>query len=88
MEINIKNETSDKGQATRFIDARPKVQEVSLHFTPPRALHYWSAVSRWLLIIFAGLAPVFFLPFTNLPVAANKEMLIFVLILVSFFALL
>ncbi len=82
MDINIKKET------TKFEDARPKVREVSFHTVPPRMLHYWSAISRWALILFAALAPIFFLPFTNLPVAANKEILVFALILVSFFALL
>ena len=54
----------------------------------PRVYFYWVAISRWALILFAGLMPIFFLPFTGLPVAANKELLAFVLILVAFFALL
>jgi len=95
MDINIKKETSDMrhvtgdmGQKTKFQDARPKMREVSFHTTPPRGLFYWSAISRWALIVFAALTPIFFLPFTNLPVAANKEILVFALILISFFALL
>ncbi|MDO8443806.1 MAG: hypothetical protein Q7S78_02390, partial [Candidatus Azambacteria bacterium] len=82
MDINIRQETE------KFQDARPKVREVAFHTVPPRALHYWSAIGRWALIIFAGLVPIFFLPFTDLPVAANKEILVFALILISFFALL
>lgn len=82
MDINIKHE------AAKFEDARPKMREVAVNFTPPKAFKYWSVISRWALIIFAGLAPVFFLPFTGLPVAANKEILVFGLVLVSFFALL
>ena len=54
----------------------------------PKMLFYWQAVSRWALILFAALAPVFFLPFTNLPVAVHKELLVFILIFVAFFALL
>ena len=54
----------------------------------PKIFFYWQAISRWALILFAGLMPIFFLPFTGLPVAANKELLAFVLILVAFFALL
>ncbi|MBU2081990.1 tetratricopeptide repeat protein [Patescibacteria group bacterium] len=53
-----------------------------------QGLYYWSAISRWALIVFAALTPIFFLPVTNLPVAANKEILVFALILISFFALL
>ena len=82
MDINIKHET------VKFEDARPKMREVAFHTVPPRMLHYWSAISRWALIVFAALAPIFFLPVTNLPVAANKEILVFALILISFFALL
>jgi len=81
MEINIKNES-------RFTDARPKLREIAFHTVPPKGLYYWSAISRWALLFFAGLAPIFFLPFTNLPVAANKEALVFALVLISFFALL
>jgi tetratricopeptide (TPR) repeat protein len=54
----------------------------------PKIFFYWQAISRWALILFAGLMPIFFLPFTGLPVAANKELLAFVLILLAFFALL
>ena len=54
----------------------------------PKMLRYWQAISRWSLILFAGLMPIFFLPFTNLPVAAHKEILAFTLILVALFALL
>src|SRR3990167_5164252 len=53
-----------------------------------KMLFYWQAISRWALIIFAGLMPVFFLPFTNLPVAAHKEIFALVLVLIAFFALL
>ena len=84
MDINVKKVENE----SRFTDARPKVREVAFHTVPPRMLHYWSAVSRWALILFAALAPIFFLPITNLPVAANKEILVFALILISFFALL
>ena len=52
------------------------------------ALSYWRAVSRWALIVLAGLMPIFFLPFTNSPVAANKGLLAVILVLIAFFALL
>ncbi len=102
MDINIKknselgtrnldeNKPSSNYQApsSRFQDARPKIQEVAVHVGLPKMLSYWSAVSRWALILLATLLPVFFLPFTNLPVAVHKELLVFILILVAFFALL
>ena len=53
-----------------------------------KMLFYWQAISRWALIIFAGLMPVFFLPFTQLPVAVHKEIFALVLVLIAFFALL
>ncbi len=81
MDINIKHEN-------RFQDARPKIQEVAVRVGLPKALFYWQAISRWALILLAALAPVFFLPFTNLPLAVHKELLVFILILVAFFALL
>lgn len=84
MDINIKKIEN----GNRFEDARPKIREISVPISLSKALSYWSAASRWALILFAGLAPIFFLPFTNLPVAANKEILVFGLILISFFALL
>src|SRR3989344_2747075 len=66
---------------SKYQDARPKVSEVTVPIGFPKALNYWGAIARWPLIIFAGLAPIFFLPFTALPVAANKEILGFTLIL-------
>ncbi|MCX6813328.1 MAG: hypothetical protein NTV77_02495, partial [Candidatus Azambacteria bacterium] len=84
MDINIrKTEEREK-----FQDARPKIREVAVHVGLPKALFYWQAISRWALILFAALTPIFFLPFTNLPVAAHKELLVFILILIAFFALL
>ncbi len=84
MDINIKKMESE----TKFQDARQKIQEVAVHVGLPKVLFYWQAISRWLLILLAALAPIFFLPFTNLPVAVHKELLVFILILVAFFALL
>lgn len=60
----------------------------AINFELPEALKYWKAVSRWALIVFAGLLPVFFLPVTLLPVAANKELLVYALVFVAFFTLL
>ena len=54
---------------------------------PPKMLFYWQAISRWALIALAALAPIFFLPFTSLPVAVHKEVLVFTLILIALFAL-
>ena len=84
MDINIRKIE----EREKFQDARPKIQEVAVRVDLSKALHYWSAVSRWALILFAALAPIFFLPFTNLPVAVHKEILVFILILAAFFALL
>ncbi|MEK9170781.1 MAG: tetratricopeptide repeat protein [Patescibacteria group bacterium] len=84
MDINIrKTEEREK-----FQDARPRIQEVAVRVGLSKALFYWQAISRWALILLAALAPIFFLPFTNLPVAVHKELLIFILILAAFFALL
>ncbi|MDP3004186.1 MAG: hypothetical protein Q8N43_01625, partial [Candidatus Azambacteria bacterium] len=90
MDINIKHETRNTQQETqnRFQDARPKIREVAVRVGLPKMLFYWAAISRWALIIFAALSPIFFLPFTNLPVAVHKELLVFILILAAFFALL
>ncbi|MBI4919712.1 tetratricopeptide repeat protein [Candidatus Azambacteria bacterium] len=94
MDINVRKiEEKEKfsaqgGPVSGWTDARPKIQEVAVRVGLPKALSYWSAVSRWALIAFAALAPIFFLPFTGLPVAANKEILVFGLILTAFFALL
>jgi len=84
MDINIKR-IDDRN---KFKDSRPKIQEVAVHIGLPKVLFYWAAISRWALILFAALAPIFFLPFTNLPVAVHKELLVFILILAAFFALL
>jgi len=84
MDINIrKTEEREK-----FQDARPKIQEVTVQISAAKMLFWWRAISRWALILFAGLMPIFFLPFTQLPVAVHKEILAFVLVLVAFFALL
>ena len=90
MDINIKHTTQNTqhGTQNKFQDARPRIQEVAVHVGLPKALFYWTAISRGALILFAALAPIFFLPFTNLPVAVHKELLIFILVLVAFFALL
>ncbi|MEK7087615.1 MAG: hypothetical protein AAB958_02860, partial [Patescibacteria group bacterium] len=79
MDINIKNQ---------FEDARPRITEVAIPITIPTILIYWKNVSRFALILFAALTPIFFLPFTSLPVAVHKEIFVFTLILVSFFAIL
>jgi len=79
---------TDMANRTHFEDARPKISEVSVPIEFPKMLNWWRAASRWALILFAALAPIFFLPLTALPVAANKEVLIFTLILVAFAALL
>ncbi|MEK7178529.1 MAG: hypothetical protein AAB721_02655, partial [Patescibacteria group bacterium] len=90
MDINI----FKKRDSSKFGNMEPITQEMAAHVDLPaqaglpKMLFYWAAVSRWALIIFAALAPVFFLPFTNLPVAVHKELLVFILILVAFFALL
>ncbi|MDP3003945.1 MAG: hypothetical protein Q8N43_00320, partial [Candidatus Azambacteria bacterium] len=90
MDINI----FKKRDSSKVENIEPMTREVSAHADLlaqaglPKMLFYWAAVSRWALIIFAALAPVFFLPFTNLPVAVHKELLVFILILVAFFALL
>ena len=78
----------DSRNQKKFQDSRPKISEVVVPIEFPKMLNYWRAASRWALVIFAALAPIFFLPLTALPVAANKEVLIFVLILVAFAALL
>lgn len=90
MDINIKHTThnTQHGAQNKFQDTRPKIQEVSVRVGLPKMLSYWAAISRWALILFAALTPIFFLPVTNLPVAVHKELLVFVLILVAFFALL
>ena len=88
MEINIKRETENIESENKWRDSRPRIREVSVGVGLPKMLAYWSTVSRWALILFAALAPIFFLPFTNLPVAANKEILVFSLIIIAFFALL
>ncbi|MEK7198225.1 MAG: hypothetical protein AAB648_02050, partial [Patescibacteria group bacterium] len=79
MDINIKNQ---------FEDARPRITEVAIPITIPTILIYWKNVSRFALILFAALTPIFFLPFTSLPVAVHKEIFVFTLILISFFAIL
>ncbi len=73
---------------SRFEDARPKVREITVPVGFSKMLHYWQAASRSALILLAGLLPIFFLPFTQLPVATHKEMLVFILILAAFTALL
>lgn len=73
---------------SRLQDSRPRINEVSVPIEFPKMLDWWKSASRWALILFAGLTPIFFLPFTALPVAANKEILVFTLILAAFFALL
>jgi|GEM_PF-1230085 len=87
---NMEQGSNSKFQipSSKFEDARPKIKEVTVSFRAPKMLSYWAALSRWALVLFAGLLPIFFLPFTNLPVAAHKEMLVFILVLVAFFALL
>ncbi len=84
MDINITKIENRK----KFEDARPKIQEVSVHVGLPKMLGYWSAASRWTLILLATLLPVFFLPFTDLPVVVHKELLVFIFIFIAFFALL
>ena len=88
MEINIKRETRDMESENKWRDSRSRIREVSVGVGLPKMLAYWSTVSRWALILLAALAPIFFLPFTNLPVAANKEILVFSLIIIAFFAFL
>ena len=56
--------------------------------SPPKMLFWWENISRWSLILLAALAPVFFLPFTQMPVAVHKEVLVFTLILIALFAML
>src|SRR3989344_6074020 len=82
------NFESEGPNVSNFQDARPKIIEFSIPIEFPKMLNYWRAASRWALILFAALAPIFFLPLTALPVAANKEVLIFILILMAFAALL
>ena len=84
MDINIRKIE----EREKFQDARPRIQEVAVHIRLPKALFYWVAISRWALILFAALTPIFFLPFTSLPVAVHKELLVFVLVIVAFFAFL
>lgn len=85
MDINIKK---DFGKQAEFKDARPRIAEVAIPITIPKILIYWQNTSRYTLILFAALTPIFFLPFTSLPIAVHKEMLVFILILISFFAIL
>ncbi len=87
MDINIRKieemKNNSAGERPRFGAAfRPAPAK------PVASPDYWSAVSRWALIALAALAPIFFLPFTGLPVAAHKEVLVFGLVLIAFFALL
>src|SRR3989344_19855 len=84
----FKDEMFKSSDVSKFKDARPKISEVSVPIEFSKMLNYWRAASRWALILFAALAPIFFLPLTALPVAANKEVLIFILILMAFAALL
>lgn len=78
----------EKDSSSKFQDSRPKISEIITSITAPAALMYWKNASRLTLILFAALAPIFFLPFTALPVAVHKEVLVFGLILVVFFAML
>lgn len=93
MDINIKNQNGEKFKTfnnlnAEFKDARPKISEVAIPITIPKILIYWQNTSRFALILLAALTPIFFLPFTSLPIAVHKEMLVFTLILISFFAIL
>lgn len=95
MNLDIKQQPTDRelgitNQESNFGYGSPTSQpaEVGLPPEPPRMLFYWKEVSRWALILFAALTPIFFLPFTALPVAVHKEVLVFGLILVVFFAML
>ncbi|MBI2635251.1 MAG: hypothetical protein HYW79_01775 [Parcubacteria group bacterium] len=96
MDINIKHQLTDRelgieNHKPNFGYRSPTSEpaEVGLsRFEPPKMLEYWQAISRWALIAFAGLMPIFFLPFTQLPVAAHKEILVFILVLVACFAFL
>lgn len=85
MDINIKHETRNMEHETRNGE---QVSSFKFQDSRPRIYEAWAGVSRWALIIFAALAPIFFLPFTILPVAVHKEFLVFIMILVAFFALL
>ena len=85
---NVSRLHQDYGGQAKFQDARPKISEVSVPIEFPKMLNWWRAAARSALILFAALTPIFFLPLTALPVAANKEVLIFILILVAFAALL
>ena len=85
MDINIKHETRNMEHETRNGE---QVSSFKFQDSRPRIYEAWARVSRWALIIFAALAPIFFLPFTILPVAVHKEFLVFIMILVAFFALL
>lgn len=83
MDIEIK-----KYQSEEYHAPRPKLNEVAVPVRISKMIYYWKAISRWSLILFAGLMPIFFLPATQLPVAVHKELLAVVLIFAAFFALL
>lgn len=92
MDIDIKQQPTDRELGITNSEVRlqnPQKSDFNTEFgAPPKALFYWQAASRWALILFAALTPIFFLPFTALPVAVHKEALVFGIILVVFFAML
>lgn len=104
MNLDIKQQPTDRELGITNSEVRPRDPQRSDFNTdhrgptsgyfevgplePPKMLFYWKEVSRWALILFAALTPIFFLPFTALPVAVHKEALVFGLILVVFFAML
>jgi len=83
MDIEIK-----KYQNEEYHAPRPKLNEVAVPVRISKMLFWWRATARSALILFAALMPIFFLPFTALPVAVHKELLAVALIFAAFFALL
>ena len=67
-------------------DMSKEISDVRISHGLSQTIMWWKQISRWSLLAMIGLAPIFFLPVTQLPVAVNKEIFVFGAILVALFA--
>src|SRR3972149_1716537 len=55
-----------KVSEAQYFAPRIKMKEVAVNAAAVKILFWWENISRWALILFAALTPIFFLPFTQL----------------------
>lgn len=85
-ESGIMNKESDHNSSFVVHDSNKATSDVRITRGLSQTIWWWKQISRWALLAMIGLAPLVFVPITQLPIGTGKELFVFGAILIALFA--